>query len=109
MMSSLSPVLFVVGLLAANAFGWGWPGLVHLAIARHFPDATAAASGITQTGVALGLLVGPPLIGEIAITYGWTAAWRTSAIAALTGAAIILVARWRITIATAMQPTTQPD
>ncbi|MEI2718448.1 MAG: hypothetical protein V9E98_15905 [Candidatus Nanopelagicales bacterium] len=37
LMSTLWPLLFVVGLLAANAFGWGWPGLVHLAVARTFP------------------------------------------------------------------------
>jgi MFS family permease len=93
LMSSLLPLLFVVGLLMANAFGWGWPGLIHLAVARRFPDSTAAASGVTQTGVALGLLLGPPLIGTIAVSSGWTAAWITSAVAALTGAGVILLAR----------------
>lgn len=96
LMSSLTPVLFVVGLLMANAFGWGWPGLVHLAVARRFPDATAAASGITQSGVALGLLIGPPLIGTVAVEFGWTIAWICSAVAALTGAVIISVAHKRL-------------
>ncbi len=96
LMASLVPVWFVVGLLAANAFGWGWPGLVHLAVARRFPEATAAASGITQTGVALGLLVGPPLVGFIAVSEGWQWAWMAAAAAALVGATVILLARARL-------------
>lgn len=93
LMSSLLPALFVIGLLAANAFGWGWPGLIHLAVARRFPDSTAAASGITQTGVALGLLLGPPLIGLIAVRVGWSWAWAAASAAAMAGAALIALAR----------------
>ena len=93
LMSTLWPLLFVVGLLAANAFGWGWPGLVHLAVARRFPEATAAASGITQTGVALGLLIGPPVIGLVAVSAGWAWAWVLAAGYALVGAALIALAR----------------
>lgn len=96
LMASLVPVLFVVGLLAANALGWGWPGLVHLAVARRFPDATAAASGITQTGVSLGLLVGPPLIGLAAVALGWQWAWTLAAVSAVVGASLILVARTQL-------------
>jgi len=93
LMSTLWPLLFVVGILAANAFGWGWPGLVHLAVARRFPEATAAASGITQTGVALGLLIGPPVIGLVAVSAGWAWAWVLAAGSALVGAALIALAR----------------
>lgn len=93
LMASGAPVLFVVGLMAANAFGWGWPGLIHLAVARGFPEATAAASGVTQTGVAFGLFVGPVVIGVIAVQAGWSWAWAAASLAALTGAGIILLAR----------------
>ncbi len=96
LMASLMPALFVAGLLAANAFGWGWPGLVHLAVARRFPESTAAASGITQTGVALGLLLGPPLVGYVAVSEGWRWAWIGAAAAALVGAAVIVSARGRL-------------
>lgn len=96
LMATLLPALFLLGLLLANAFGWGWPGLIHLAVARRFPQATAAASGITQTGVSLGLLIGPPMIGVIAVSRGWTWAWATAAVAALLGAGLILVARRRL-------------
>lgn len=93
LMATDAPVLFVVGLMAANAFGWGWPGLIHLAVARRFPESTAAASGVTQTGVSLGLFLGPILIGVIAVTAGWSWAWATASLCALTGAAIITAAR----------------
>lgn len=96
MMSTMSPWPFLVGLLAANAFGWGWPGLIHLAVARRFPESTAAASGITQTGVSLGLLTGPVLIGVIATSLGWGLAWMTSAAAAFAGASVMLLARRRL-------------
>lgn len=101
LMASLLPVAFVVGLLAANAFGWGWPGLVHLAVARRFPEATAAASGIVQTGVALGLLIGPPLTGLVAVSAGWNWAWLVAAAAALVGATLILVARRQLAVTSA--------
>lgn len=96
LMATGAPTLFVVGLMAANAFGWGWPGLIHLAVARRFPESTAAASGVTQTGVALGLFIGPVLIGVIAVEAGWGWAWATAAMAALTGAGIITLARNRL-------------
>jgi len=96
LMATGIPALFVVGLMAANAFGWGWPGLIHLAVARRYPESTAAASGVTQTGVAFGLFVGPVLIGVIAVQAGWTWAWAAASLAALTGAGIILWARTRL-------------
>ena len=65
-MATGSTALFVLGLVTANAFGWGWPGLQHLAVARRFPTSTAAASGVAQTGVAAGLLIGPLTLGLIA-------------------------------------------
>ena len=69
------PACYVVGLLIANAFGWGWPGLLHLSVARLFPSATAAASGVTQTGVSAGLLIGPLLLGLLIGSAGWQWAW----------------------------------
>ncbi len=83
--------LYVVGLLVANAFGWGWPGLLHLAVARQFPTATAAASGVAQTGVSGGVLVGPPILGLVIGTAGWQAAWMLAAVSALAGALVVLL------------------
>lgn len=85
--------LYVVGLLVANAFGWGWPGLAHLAVARLFPTATAAASGISQTGVSAGLLVGPLLLGVVITAWGWASAWSLTAGVALVGAGLTMAVR----------------
>lgn len=97
------PWLFVVGLVVANAFGWGWPGLQHLAVARRFPTATAAASGVAQTGVAVGLLIGPLSLGTIA-NRNWSIMWLVASAAALFGAMVIRVAAARIP-QTASSPT----
>lgn len=87
---------YVIGLLLANAFGWGWPGLLHLAVARQFPTATAAASGVAQTGVSAGLLVGPPVLGLVVGMVGWSQAWAIAACSALTAAGVVLVLRRRL-------------
>ena len=90
LMASGQQILFVVGLITANAFGWGWPGLQHLAVARRFPTSTAAASGIAQTGVAMGLLIGPLLLGLIA-TWNWSVMWLVAGLCALLGAGIVRI------------------
>ncbi|MFN8183165.1 MAG: MFS transporter [Candidatus Nanopelagicales bacterium] len=88
-------LMFVIGLVVANAFGWGWPGLQHLAVARRFPTSTAAASGVAQTGVAVGLLLGPLTLGLLA-NRNWSVAWLVAGCAALVGAAIVRVAATRL-------------
>jgi predicted MFS family arabinose efflux permease len=91
-----SALPYVVGLLVANAFGWGWPGLLHLAVARQFPTSTAAASGVTQTGVSAGLLVGPAVLGLVIGTVGWQAAWAVAACAALAASGVVVLLRGRL-------------
>ena len=89
-MSTAIPVLFAIGLIVANSFGWGWPGLANLALARRFNDATAAASGVVQTGVSLGVLVGPLVLGLLATSQGWAITWVTAATSGLLGALVLL-------------------
>ncbi len=95
-MATEQPVPFAIGLVIANAFGWGWPGLQHLSMARRFPTATAAASGISQTGIAAGLLLGPAVLALMVTTLGWSWAWLTAATAAFIGSAVIWFASARI-------------
>ncbi len=95
LMASEMAGLFVIGLIVANAFGWGWPGLQHLAVARRFPTSTAAASGVAQTGVAIGLLVGPLSLGMIA-NRDWSVMWFVAGCSALLGAGIVRIAAVRI-------------
>jgi predicted MFS family arabinose efflux permease len=95
LMATGTELLFVVGLVVANAFGWGWPGLQHLAVARRFPTSTAAASGVAQTGVAIGLLLGPLTLGLLA-NRDWSLMWVVAGCAALVGAIIVWVAAARL-------------
>ena len=95
-MATDQPVAFAIGLVIANAFGWGWPGLQHLSMARRFPTSTAAASGISQTGIAAGLLIGPAVLGLLVTTVGWSWMWLSAAIAAFLGSAVVWVASSRI-------------
>ena len=89
LMSLGLPAPYAIGLIAANAFGWGWPGLTNLSLARRFPQATAAASGVVQTGLSVGLLVGPAMLATLADSAGWTITWLTTAACGLIGAVII--------------------
>lgn len=88
--------LFVAGLVVANAFGWGWPGLQHLSMARRFPTATASASGIAQTGIAAGLLTGPAVLATCVTALGWSATWLVASVCALAAAVLITKAAPRI-------------
>ena len=114
-MSTAIPFVFAVGLIVANSFGWGWPGLANLALARRFPEATAAASGVAQTGISVGLLVGPALMGVLATSQGWLITWVTAALFGLFGGLVILWAAHHLTgpdagdvAATPARPAPQP-
>lgn len=85
-MAAMTPAALIVGGLLAYVFGWGWPGLFNLAVARANPSAPAAASGVTQTGTYLGVAVGPFAFGLLAEHAGYSAAWTFAALAALAAA-----------------------
>lgn len=105
-MSTGAPIAFAIGLIIANSFGWGWPGLGNLTLARRFPGATAAASGVAQTGISTGLLIGPALMGVLATSQGWVTTWVAAATCGLLGALVIL---WVSRHLTGPQPTAAMD
>ncbi|MEI6624691.1 MAG: MFS transporter, partial [Actinomycetes bacterium] len=108
-MAAGSVMLFAIGLIVANAFGWGWPGLAHLSVARRFPSATGAASGIAQSGVSTGVLLGPLLLGIAAVTVGWQWTWLAAATAAIVGAIVVRFAARRIPDPTAPTAAVNPS
>ena len=89
------PRLLPVGAAAGFALGWAWPGLVNYGIAKRYPQAPAAATSITQTGVFLGGAAGPTAFGLIVDHAGWTAGW-TWSIAAMALAAAFMYAGSRV-------------
>lgn len=74
------------------ALGWGWPGLVHLAIVRISPHAQAAASGVMYAGGGLGAFLGPFVVG-IVIERSVNLAWIAAASLAVAGASVMILGR----------------
>ncbi|MGH2697734.1 MAG: CynX/NimT family MFS transporter [Actinomycetota bacterium] len=73
--------------------GWGWPGLFNFAVVHRTPEAPAAATGLTQTGVYLGGTGGPLLFGLVAEQMGYQAAWLGASAFGLIACGAVLVAR----------------
>lgn len=69
----------VVGVVLGFGLGWSWPGLMNFAVVRLHPQAPAAATSITQTGVYAGGCVGPLGLGALATAGGYPAMWIAAA------------------------------
>lgn len=85
--------LIPLGTAIGFALGWAWPGLVNFAITKRHPDAPAAATGVTQTGVYLGGGLGPLLFGTIVDVWDYQAGWTMMAFLMLLGATLMVVGR----------------
>jgi cyanate permease len=73
--------------------GWGWPGLFNFAVVTRNPEAPAAATGLTQTGVYLGGTAGPLLFGVVAERMSYQAAWIGAATFGLVACGAVLLGR----------------
>ena len=81
----------VAGVVLGFGLGWAWPGLMNFAVVRLHPQAPAAATSITQTGVYAGGCVGPLGLGSVASLAGYRAMWMVAAVAMLGAAVLMLV------------------
>ncbi len=81
----------IIGVVLAFGLGWSWPGLLNFAVVRLHPQAPAAATSITQTGVYAGGCVGPLGLGALAAAAGYPTMWVVAAIAMLTAAGLMLL------------------
>ncbi|TCB92805.1 MFS transporter [Micromonospora zingiberis] len=82
----------MVGVLLGFGLGWSWPGLMNFAVVQLHPQAPAAATSITQTGVYAGGCLGPLTLGPLAAAAGYPTMWLTAAAAMLAAAALMLTA-----------------
>ncbi len=87
------PALLLPATLLSFAAGWGWPGLFNYLVVRLNPNAPAAATAITQTGVFAGGVTGPAVFGAVAEHVSFQAAWSMAAGLQLVGAVLIMIAR----------------
>ncbi|MET8153095.1 MFS transporter [Actinoplanes sp. NPDC049668] len=90
LMAAPSPVTLVLGVVLGFGLGWAWPGLMNFAVVRLHPQAPAAATSITQTGVYAGGCLGPLCLGALAATAGYPAMWTAAALAMLCAAAAMV-------------------
>jgi MFS family permease len=88
-----APLLMAMATLVAFAGGWGFSGLVLLAVTRTNPSAPAAALAIVRIGPNAGAVVGPLLFGAIVQGSGYSLAWLVAASASLAAAALVLAGR----------------
>ncbi len=93
LLATEGPIPLVAGVLLGFGLGWAWPGLLTFAVVRLHPQAPAAATSITQTGVYAGGCVGPLGLGTLAAHAGYPAMWTTSAAGMLLAAALMLAGR----------------
>jgi predicted MFS family arabinose efflux permease len=79
-------------LLATLAFagGWGWPGLYTVIVASRNAHAPAGATGIAQTGIFAGAVIGPLVLGQTIARVSYAAAWTLAALSQCAGAALVL-------------------
>ncbi|MEX2194928.1 MAG: MFS transporter [Thermoleophilaceae bacterium] len=82
------PAAIAAGAVVAGGIGWGWPGLMVLAIMERNRDATGAAVGVGMTGVYAGAAGGPLVAGLISEAASFRTAWLVTAGLALSAAAL---------------------
>ncbi|WP_422753721.1 MFS transporter [Micromonospora sp. WMMD708] len=83
-------VPLTVGVVLGFGLGWAWPGLMNFAVVRLHPQAPAAATSITQTGVYAGGCLGPLGLGALAGAGGYPVMWLTAGAAMLLAAVLML-------------------
>jgi MFS family permease len=70
-----SDALFLLGVAAAFATGWGWPAIIYFATVRAHPTTPGASTGFVLSGVYAGSIAGPTCIGLIAEHDSYGHAW----------------------------------
>jgi MFS family permease len=83
-------VALIAGVVMGFGLGWAWPGLMNFAVVRLHPQAPAAATSITQTGVYAGGCVGPLALGAVATGASYETMWTVAAVA-MVGAAVLML------------------
>ncbi|HEY8534109.1 MAG TPA: MFS transporter [Micromonospora sp.] len=96
-----NPAALILGVALGFGFGWAWPGVMNFAVVQIYPQAPAAATSVTQTGVYAGGALGPLALGAIAEHASYPTMWLTAAGAMLLAAALMVVGGQRLRAAAA--------
>jgi len=82
-----STVLIIATILAFGG-GWVWPVFTNFGVVRANRDAAASATGVTQTGVYIGVFAGPLVSGYVIQWWGYGPMWILTAVFMAIGAAV---------------------
>jgi MFS family permease len=88
-----SAVVTVLATVLAFAGGWGYQGLVLLAIARSNPTSPATAMAVVRLGPSTGAMAGPLLVGALVSVGGYDVAWLMTAVFAALAAVLMFTGR----------------
>lgn len=69
----------IAAAFVAFGAGWAWPALYNYGIVRTNKQAASTATGITQTGVYIGVFSGPVVMGLLVDRWGYGVGWATIA------------------------------
>ncbi len=87
------PIWIVVGTVLAFVGGWGYQGLVLLAVSRTNPHAPGAAMAIARVGPSAGAALGPFGFGALVQLSGYPFSWSIAAVAAAVAAVLTIQGR----------------
>lgn len=86
-----SLALLVPGVLLAFGAGWGWNGLLNLAVVNAYERHPARATGFTQVGSQIGGFTGPFMFAQTVTFASYTVAWLVVSIMALIAGILMLL------------------
>lgn len=82
------PHLFITGAIIGY-LGWSWTGIFHLAVVTGSKGNVAAATGVIQSGLALGAAIGPLSFGAAAQWASYQVAWIGTAVVGVFGVIVV--------------------
>ena len=88
-----APALLLPAVVLAYGVGWAWAGLMNHAVTLLHPDSPGRATGVTQSGVAIGGALGPLGFGRLADVTSLGTAWSVTAVLAVLAAVAVVASR----------------
>jgi MFS family permease len=89
------PVAFTAATMLAFGAAWAWQGLFNHAVANRWASSPAAATGVTQTGIFAGGIIGPLTFGLLTSRWSDDAGWLVLSVMITTAMCLVLaVRRW---------------
>lgn len=85
-----TPGWHVAATVMAFGAGWIWPIFTNYGVVRSNPEAAATATGITQTGVYVGVFAAPLLTGWLIEAGGYSVMWTVVSASAIVGGLVLI-------------------